>query len=40
MRSALFRDVFTNRKIKPANSHVRLADAMSELPFAVLETLS
>ncbi len=40
MRSKLFRDVFTNREIKAENSHVRLADAMSEFPFAVLESLS
>jgi len=40
MRSKLFLDVFTNREIKAENSHVRLADAMSELPFAVLESLS
>ena len=40
MRSKLFRDVFTDREIKAENSHVRLADAMSELPFAVLESLS
>ena len=40
MRSKLFLDVFTNREIKAQNSFVRLADAMSELPFAVLESLS
>jgi len=40
MRSKLFRDVFTNREIKAENSDIRLADVMSEFPFAVFESLS
>jgi len=40
MRSKLFLDVFTNREIKAQNSFVRLVDVLSELPFAVLESLS
>jgi (1->4)-alpha-D-glucan 1-alpha-D-glucosylmutase len=32
------RDVFSDRKVRAANSQLKLAVAMSQLPFAVLQT--